>query len=351
MPRQEDVGPSAEDYRRHDAAPPLEQGERGYTCQPIDLINFKGRNTLCLGGRLFMGPDLKYLAIVVVIATIPVTTFAWNSYDVFEEKMPGGVFWSFVPFGLYCILMYNLFWAAVMDPGVIPRDNTPEAAKKGKRDFVKEVDGIKYKWCRTCRIYRPPRSKHCPVCDNCVEKFDHHCPWVGNCIGRRNYIFFQWFIHTSFILVCAGFILSYVHLSLYAHKNGKNLTDSMRDNGGTMTTLCIAFLGLLPVGGLSVYHAYLAMVNRSTNEDVNDVFKRIENPYDEGTVRNCISVFCNKVRRSNLLMPRKAKKETLTNTPVRNTNLTDEEKRARGISSVDFEVNPMAGELGSPTSS
>lgn len=50
------------------------------------------------------------------------------------------------------------------------------------------------KYCATCNLTKPARSKHCAYCDNCVERFDHHCPWVGNCIGRRNYAVFVWFL-------------------------------------------------------------------------------------------------------------------------------------------------------------
>jgi len=287
-------------HRKHDEAPPLND-RSAYSCAPIDLIHFKGKNTLCCGGRGIMGPDLKYLIGVIFLATTPVISFALNSYDEFDKHMPGGVVWSFVPLYIWVFLMYNLAWAATMDPGVIPRGGDALPKKKGKSGFMKVVDGVQYKWCRTCKIFRPPRSKHCPVCDNCVEKFDHHCPWVGNCIGRRNYMYFQRFIHLAFLLIATGYTLSYLHLTFYAHDHGVNLTTAMRKNGGTMITLVIGFMGLLPVGGLSVYHGYLATVNRSTNEDVNDVYKRLQNPFDQGLCTNMAEAFFPKKRRSRLL--------------------------------------------------
>nr|CAB3496710.1 unnamed protein product [Digitaria exilis] len=44
-------------------------------------------------------------------------------------------------------------------------------------------------------------SKHCRVCDKCVDGFDHHCRWLNNCIGKRNYKGF-------FVLMASAVILA-----------------------------------------------------------------------------------------------------------------------------------------------
>ena len=52
----------------------------------------------------------------------------------------------------------------------------------------------KIKFCKTCRIYRPPRTTHCKVCDRCVSQFDHHCTLLGTCVGRNNYRAYFFFL-------------------------------------------------------------------------------------------------------------------------------------------------------------
>lgn len=63
------------------------------------------------------------------------------------------------------------------------------------------------------KIIKSTRSKHCDICNRCVEKFDHHCYYISNCVGKSNirlfavflvclvlYLIFQNTIHTMISL-------------------------------------------------------------------------------------------------------------------------------------------------------
>jgi palmitoyltransferase len=37
--------------------------------------------------------------------------------------------------------------------------------------------------CPSCEVICTTESRHCYICNRCVERFDHHCQWINNCIG------------------------------------------------------------------------------------------------------------------------------------------------------------------------
>ena len=59
--------------------------------------------------------------------------------------------------------------------------------------------------CPDCRVIRTPRSRHCTICNRCVERFDHHCPWLNNCVGTRNHHYFL-----MYLLSVVGLLVSVV---------------------------------------------------------------------------------------------------------------------------------------------
>lgn len=55
--------------------------------------------------------------------------------------------------------------------------------------------------CPDCQVIRTPRSRHCAICNVCVERFDHHCPWINNCVGVSNHNPFLVFLASTFTLI------------------------------------------------------------------------------------------------------------------------------------------------------
>ena len=84
---------------------------------------------------------------------------------------------------------------ATLLPEILTTHHAHAAGNKQERTRVLP-DGheVEEKWCRTCRIWRPPRASHCGQCNRCFHRFDHHCGVVGTCIAQSNHRFFIGFL-------------------------------------------------------------------------------------------------------------------------------------------------------------
>lgn len=82
--------------------------------------------------------------------------------------------------------------ASIRDPGYIRKE----------LDFMELLSKVHpCEMCPDCEVLRTPRSKHCAICNKCVDRFDHHCPWINNCVGIYNHRVFLVFITLLLIVL------------------------------------------------------------------------------------------------------------------------------------------------------
>ena len=109
------------------------------------------------------------------------------------------------------------------DPGILPRQGEDFYYNPNRPLIKTVVNGhiITLTFCYSCSLFRPPRTSHCSLCDNCVERFDHHCLWLGTCIGKRNYKYFYLLIFCLNISSTFQIIYSIYHI-VFQIKKVKN---------------------------------------------------------------------------------------------------------------------------------
>ena len=151
-------------------------------------------NSCCVTGRhhcpLFIGfgaIGIPYILLLIILII---------AHDNFK------ITYLIVVSSVFLILqIINMILGCSTDPGILPRQGK-DFYYVTKKPLQRKVIGGHYiglTYCYSCSLYRPPKTSHCSVCDNCVERFDHHCLWLGTCIGKRNYKYFYILISCLFI--------------------------------------------------------------------------------------------------------------------------------------------------------
>ena len=119
-------------------------------------------------------------------------------------------------------------WCLCKDPGFL---KSPKGVKF--MDMMKIFDPVML--CADCEVVRTDRSRHCSICNKCVERFDHHCPWINNCVGVSNHGVFMCFLLsmmsllflTLFSLIYNFDCWEYTNKDLYPRDSGKFLYETL----------------------------------------------------------------------------------------------------------------------------
>ena len=94
-----------------------------------------------------------------------------------------------------------------------------------KRNNVKEKLSKLYEKdenvCVKCGIKKKQNTKHCIICDRCVDNWDHHCYWLNSCINHKNFCKFKLFLYFSFVYLISN-LLFYLY-SIYVTFSSKEL--------------------------------------------------------------------------------------------------------------------------------
>jgi len=257
----------------------------------------------------FIRPESKTLWWTVAASLLPSLYFAHSILPRFRDDSEGPSE-AMLRFQVSCLAwlsaasaLTSLFLAAYRNPGVVPTQLRGAPACVPSRNIV--VNGVKIsqKYCQTCRIYRPLRSKHCSSCGRCIFRYDHHCPWLGNCIGLGNYRTFLCLISSAMIYFGVAAAVTYKVLKAKYALSVISTTGqpvmriaALRQVlwGNLLATLFLPACALLSLalGMLVVYHVAMVTANLTTNEHVRGYYDDTGNPFRESCAKNVEQVTC-----------------------------------------------------------
>ena len=118
--------------------------------------------------------------------------------------------------GGWAPLLYTMFFASQvffvltikMEPGYMRGNSSIKFLK-----LVEKFDANML--CPACEVICTADSRHCYICNMCVERFDHHCQWVNNCVGVKNHTYFYIYICLQALYMTAMVLMAFS--SKYKH--------------------------------------------------------------------------------------------------------------------------------------
>ncbi|XP_037546660.1 palmitoyltransferase ZDHHC4 isoform X2 [Nematolebias whitei] len=187
-----------------------------------------------------------------------------------------------VPYVLLLIKTFIFYLCIRTDPGTVTKKKVSSQLHIYPYDRRLFHPGVS---CPTCQLVKPARSKHCRVCNRCVQRFDHHCVWVNNCIGAQNTRYFLLYLFSlcamaGDIALLTGDMLLHAVLRSGLHRASYVDGYGQQQPAGPLFVVqhlfltfprIVFMLGFLIflfflLAGYALFHTYLALVNQTSNE-------------------------------------------------------------------------------------
>ncbi|XP_060883610.1 palmitoyltransferase ZDHHC4 [Labrus mixtus] len=231
--------------------------------------------------RLFHQRNNMFIYLHILLEGV---VYAEFSYEVFGfcRDMDTTLSSLSVPYILLVIKNCFFYLCIKRDPGTVTKKKVAGQLQIYPYDRRLFHPGVS---CPTCQLIKPARSKHCRLCDRCVQRFDHHCVWVNNCIGAQNTRYFLLYL-CSVCAMAGDMAVLTGDMLLHAVLRSGLLAASYIDEFGQQQPAGFMFvvqhlfltfpriifmLGFLVfvfflLAGYALFHSYLALVNQTSNE-------------------------------------------------------------------------------------
>ena len=130
------------------------------------------------------------------------------------------------------------------------------------------------KMCPYCKVELGKFSKHCFLCNQCIEIYDHHCHWINNCVGNGNKPYFIAFIIS---LWCNLVIDCYITLLVFLDKSKSKSGNYILENVFfkyiySSIIFLVSLFFIFPVS----YLIYMQYKNKESQKEVQTYLKEVE---------------------------------------------------------------------------
>jgi len=220
----------------------------------------------------FLLYTIPYLAMLIIL--------------IYEKENLSVIYPIVITSTLYFIELTSTILGGCSDPGILVRQRRDYYYNTNRPALKYVINGhiFTFNYCYSCSLYRPPRTSHCSLCDNCVERFDHHCLWLGTCIGKRNYRYFYFL--TLSINISGIFQIAYSLYYIVIHS--KKLKNKEKYNklilwGFISVSLYDLLFIIFFMGKLWLLHTWLVFHNLTFYENIKKKFNKVPgvNPFDK----------------------------------------------------------------------